>query len=148
MKKVIAFAACALLFAGTAFSQNYTHAIGIRVGGSNGAITYKQHLKAGNAFEVMAWFGWRNSFSAAGLYEWTTPIINKDFNLYYGVGGHIGATANKFAIGIDGIVGLEYKIPNVPIAFSIDYKPSINFVPNDDRWFGLLDIALGIKYTF
>ena len=39
----------------------------------------------------MAWFGFyeASSFSAAGLYEWTQPVINNDFNLYYGVGGHL-----------------------------------------------------------
>ena len=101
MKKIILFTACALLCAGTALSQNYKHAIGLRAGGSNAALTYKQHLNAGNAFEVMAWFGFyeASSFSAAGLYEWTQPVINNDFNLYYGVGGHLGAAANKFAIG-------------------------------------------------
>ena len=131
MKKIILFTACALLCAGTAFSQNYKHAIGLRAGGSNAALTYKQHLNAGNAFEVMAWFGFyeASSFSAAGLYEWTQPVINNDFNLYYGVGGHLGAAANKFAIGIDAIVGLEYKIPNAPIAFSLDYKPSVSLLP-------------------
>ena len=54
MKKIILFTACALLCAGTALSQNYKHAIGLRAGGSNAALTYKQHLNAGNAFEVMA----------------------------------------------------------------------------------------------
>ena len=134
MKKIILFTACALLCAGTAFSQNYKHAIGLRAGG--------------NAFEVMAWFGFyeASSFSAAGLYEWTQPVINNDFNLYYGVGGHLGAAANKFAIGIDAIVGLEYKIPNAPIAFSLDYKPSVNFM--NLNAYGLFDLALGIKFTF
>ena len=128
MKKIILFTACALLCAGTAFSQNYKHAIGLRAGGSNAALTYKQHLNAGNAF------------------EWTQPVINNDFNLYYGVGGHLGAAANKFAIGIDAIVGLEYKIPNAPIAFSLDYKPSVNFM--NLNAYGLFDLALGIKFTF
>ena len=82
----------------------------------------------------------------AGLYEWTQPVINNDFNLYYGVGGHLGAAANKFAIGIDAIVGLEYKIPNAPIAFSLDYKPSVNFM--NLNAYGLFDLALGIKFTF
>ena len=131
MKKIILFTACALLCAGTAFSQNYKHAIGLRAGGSNAALTYKQHLNAGNAFEVMAWFGFyeASSFSAAGLYEWTQPVINNDFNLYYGVGGHLGAAANKFAIG-----------------FSLDYKPSVNFM--NLNAYGLFDLALGIKFTF
>ena len=148
MKKIILFTACALLCAGTALSQNYKHAISLRAGGSNAALTYKQHLNAGNAFEVMAWFGFyeASSFSAAGLYEWTQPVINNDFNLYYGVGGHLGAAANKFAIGIDAIVGLEYKIPNAPIAFSLDYKPSVNFM--NLNAYGLFDLALGIKFTF
>ena len=74
------------------------------------------------------------------------PVINNDFNLYYGVGGHLGAAANKFAIGIDAIVGLEYKIPNAPIAFSLDYKPSVNFM--NLNAYGLFDLALGIKFTF
>ena len=63
MKKIILFTACALLCAGTAFSQNYKHAIGLRAGGSNAALTYKQHLNAGNAFEVMAWFGFYEASS-------------------------------------------------------------------------------------
>lgn len=147
MKKIITLTACLLLCAGSAFSQNYTHAIGVRVGGSNGAITYKQHLQAGNAFEVMAWINWTSGFSAAGLYEWTMPVINNDFNFYYGVGGHLGVYENAFAIGIDAIVGLEYKIPNVPLAFSIDYKPAINIIPSIDTN-SFFDFALGIKFTF
>lgn len=147
MKKIIALSACLLLFAGSAFSQNYKHAIGVRAGGSNGAITYKQHLQAGNAFEVMAWVNWNSGFSLAGLYEWTMPVINDDFNFYYGVGGHLGAYEKAFAIGIDAIVGLEYKIPSIPLALSIDYKPAINIIPSIDTHY-LFDIALGIKFTF
>ena len=57
----------------------------------------------------MAWFGFyeASSFSAAGLYEWTQPVINNDFNLYYGVGGHLGAAANKFDIGIDAVTRMQ-----------------------------------------
>ena len=50
MKKIILFTACALLCAGTAFSQNYKHAIGLRAGGSNAALTYKQSPECGKRF--------------------------------------------------------------------------------------------------
>lgn len=147
MKKIIALTACVLLFAGTAFSQNYDKAIGLRFGGYNGAITYKQHLNKGNAFEVMLNLYWNAGFSATGLYEWSTQVINKDFNLYYGAGVHLGMYGKSFLAGIDGIVGLEYKIPNVPLALSLDYKPSINFAPHINTS-SFYDFALGIKYTF
>lgn len=147
MKKIIAFAACILLFGGSAFSQDYTHAIGVRVGGSSGSITYKQHLQTNNAIEAMLWLDWRSGFSVAGLYEWTTPVINNDFNLYYGVGAHLGVSDKDFALGIDAIVGLEYKIPNAPIALSLDYKPYINIIPTPNSY-GLWDLAIGIKFTF
>ena len=147
MKKIIALVACAVLFAGTAFSQNYKNAVGIRIGGYNAGRTYKHALNQGNAIEAMLWYNWNSGFSVSGLYEWSTQVINPDFNLYYGAGLHIGMYTNAFALGIDGIVGLEYKIPSAPIAFSIDYKPSINFVPGIDAY-GFFDFALGIKYTF
>lgn len=147
MKKIIALTACVLLFAGTAFSQNYSKAIGVRFGGYNGAIAYKQHLKQGNGFEVMVNLFWNAGFSATGLYEWSMPVINKDFNLYYGAGAHLGMYGNMFLAGIDGIVGLEYKIPNVPLAVSLDYKPSINFVPSFSSS-SFYDFAFGLKYTF
>lgn len=92
-------------------------------------------------------FGYRGSqFTLRGLYEWTMPVINDDFNFYYGVGGHLGAAYSRFAIGVDAIVGLEYCIPGVPLALSLDYKPFVNFVT--PRINGLWDFGLGIKFTF
>lgn len=144
MKKFIVLVACFAMFAGTAFSQNYKHAIGLRLGPSVG-ISYKQNLNSG-AFEGLLSFDFGNRFSITGLYEWRTQVINNDFNLYYGAGAHIGGFNNKFALGIDGIVGLEYKIPNAPIALSIDYKPALNFIP--EWYFNYYNFALGVKYTF
>lgn len=146
MKKIIALAACIMIFAGTAFSQNYKHAVGLRVGSGVG-ITYKQNLGKG-AFEGIAWlnFGRNGGFNVTGLYEWRTKVINPDFNLYYGVGGHIGVYSKDFAFGIDGIVGLEYKIPGAPIALSIDYKPALNFIPSVH--FDYYNLGLGVKFTF
>ena len=145
MKKLIAIVACALLCVGTASAQNYTHSVGIRAGGS-AALTYRYHFNPTHAIEGMLWFGWNNAINVTALYEWSQPVINDDFSLYYGAGAHIGAAYNDFAIGVDGIVGLEYQIPNAPIAISLDYKPAINFIHFNA--YGFFDFALGVKYTF
>ena len=145
MKKFIVLCACVLMGIGSLSAQNYKNEIGLRLGGSGG-LTYRYHLNEGNAIEGMLWFGWNNAINVTALYEWSQPVINDDFSLYYGAGAHIGAAYNDFAIGVDGIVGLEYQIPNAPIAISLDYKPAINFIHFNA--YGFFDFALGVKYTF
>ena len=58
-------------------------------------------------------------------------------------GGH---RHSKFAFGIDGVIGLEYKIPSIPLAFSLDYKPNLNLI--EKTKFHALDFGLGVKVTF
>ena len=146
MKRLFLIAAI-LLSVGTLSAQNYKNEIGLRLGGSGG-LTYRYHLNEGNAIEGMLNSYWYSGISITGLYEWTKPVINNDFYLYYGAGIHLGAFRKSFALGIDGIVGLEYQIPNVPIALSLDYKPGIYFLPIDDWWVGLYDVAFSVKFTF
>lgn len=78
-----------------------------------------------------------------------------NFHLYYGIGGSIGLwddyRDNKykdelgFRAGVDGILGLEFKIPNVPITLSVDYKPYINLIGwgND-----FANGAFSVRYVF
>ena len=54
--------------------------------------------------------------------------------------------SSAFALGAEGVVGLEYKIPNVPVAFSLDYRPGINVLPAVAG--NLINFGLGIKYCF
>ena len=80
---------------------------------------------------------------------------------YYGFGAHIGGIGNgtyrrfngdnqvyannHILLGADGVIGLEYKIPEAPIAVSLDLNPRIELATGP-----FMDIApgLGIKYTF
>ena len=52
----------------------------------------------------------------------------------------------KFTFGINGIVGLEYKVASIPLAFSLDYKPNLNVIGKTG--FHAADFGLGIKVTF
>ena len=81
---------------------------------------------------------------------WQTPVIADGFSLYYGAGPYLGlwdtVDGSAFALGAEGVVGLEYKIPSVPIAFSLDYRPGINVLPNVAG--NLVNFGLGVKFCF
>lgn len=148
MKKFLMMAAL-LVATLTVSAQDYNWAIGLRGGGANGGLTIKNNMGA-NAWELGIDLGWDNSGRVQGLYMWQTPVITDGFNLYYGAGAYLGGyhivDHYKFGIGAELVLGLEYKIPNVPIALSLDYRPSISVLP--DFGFGYYDVGFGVKYCF
>lgn len=146
MKKAIIFIAATLLTITAVSAQNYKWAGGVRIGGDQVGATVKHKFNSSSAVEAIFSYPWDNGFNITGLYERHIPVISQGFNFYYGFGGHIGSWDHDFAIGVDGIVGLEYKLPMAPIAFSVDYKPTFNIASHTH--FYMADIALGIKYTF
>ena len=49
-------------------------------------------------------------------------------------------------VGIDGVLGLDYKVKGAPLDVSLDWQPSFNFVGYnyfEGGWGGL-----GIRYAF
>jgi hypothetical protein len=142
----------------------YDFAIGLRAGETTG-LTLKKSI--GNSSAIEGVLGFRHyGGSVTVLYEKYTPaFVAKGLNWYYGLGGHAGIYnhhhlvyykdprkgwykyyyyENTFTLGIDGILGLEYKIPNTPIAASLDIKPFLEF-GNRGGIFTHLDPGLGIK---
>lgn len=162
MKKFLLLIA-AVIISSAASAQYYDWAIGVRGGANATSLSVKHIFNNGNAAEALIGWGYSSygstarhggGFNFTGLYEWNVPIIGNGFNLYYGAGAHLGAWSYKeatrksgFNFGLDVIVGLEYSLKSAPLAFSIDYKPRLEFLPEPD-FFGMLDFALGIKYTF
>ena len=82
---------------------------------------------------------------------------------YYGYGAHLafaghhtGRFAERdyyhhhdegFGLGVDGLVGMEYKIPQIPIAVSLELKPFLEVNSGNHFWFAA-DPGIGIKLTF
>lgn len=144
MKKRICMLLASLFVAsGVAMAQDYNWAIGVR-GGDMSGISVKARLNKADAIEALLTFN--RGVNIFALYERNVPVICAGFNFYYGAGANLGSWHNKFTAGIDGVVGLEYKIPTIPLAFSVDYKPCLNFVGHTG--FRALDFGLGIKVTF
>ena len=69
---------------------------------------------------------------------------------YIGPGAHIGFYNTKYGddsfIGVDGVIGLDYKFRGAPINISLDWQPSFEF--GDNRGFVSSWGGLGIRYTF
>ena len=51
-----------------------------------------------------------------------------------------------FGLDIEGIVGVEWKIPSVPLALSLDYRPAFEILPTTG--FYAKGFAFGVKYLF
>ncbi len=158
----ILFATILFLSIGSSVYAQYNTAFGIRLGGTSG-LTIKHFYKPATAVEgIVGTFG--NGFSLTALLEKHLPVYEAPgLTFYYGGGLHVAFYNGRYArnsfgrdidyrsgndagIGINGIVGLEYRLPdNIPIAFSIDLKPFIEFGSN-----GYVAVAadpsIGIKF--
>ncbi len=136
-------------------AQEYTNGIGLR-GGFYSGLTYKRFIKSNVAIEGILDTRW-HGFEVVGLYEIQKEINNADgLSWFYGFGGHIGFYDGDYAywadegnhtvIGIDGIIGLEYKIPDIPITLGLDWKPAFDVFGNS-RFFADGG-AFTIRYIF
>lgn len=141
----------------------YNTAIGLRAGGTSG-LTVKHFFGSGNAIEGIIGI-WPNAFSLTGLYEKNVNAGLAGLNFYYGGGAHLSAETGRYydyrrdgyyyyrysdgspGLGIDGILGIEYKIPPIPFAISLDLKPFVEVNANG-RIYTAIDPGLGIKIAF
>jgi hypothetical protein len=139
MKKLLVLAVILISFT-KGFSQNlntgttYKTAIGVKV--YPGAITVKHFVKSDAAIEGIGYF--YDGFRFTGLYEFHGNINGADgLKWYIGPGLHTGYNnsydnnyKNEPEVGIDGILGLDYKIKGAPIDISFDWQPSFNIFTN------------------
>lgn len=160
MKKLLVVAIFLNGMFGIAQENSYKTAIGLRAGETSG-LTIKQFVGSSTAFEGILGM-WSHGLSATLLFEKYVPTAEvSGLSWYYGGGGHVAFETVHYGwyyyhpryyryrygymgIGIDGVLGLEYKIPRAPVAFSLDLKPFIELQTRGVAWFSL-DPGLGIK---
>lgn len=158
MRKVLVLTSvlCVVTFAqAQSNGSTYRTALGIKFW--PGGITIKHFVGNNKALEGIAYF-WERGFRFTGLYE-----IHGDINgapglkWYVGPGAHIGGYSEPWyrgnhyyddgdiSFGVDGVLGLDYKISGAPINLSIDFQPSFELLNGGyfSGWGGL-----GIRYTF
>ncbi|ASU35944.1 hypothetical protein [Mucilaginibacter xinganensis] len=150
-----------LLISSRSNAQEYKTAVGLKFGGYENGISAKYFTTNDVALEGLLGFR-SHGVVITGLYEIHQEAFGvKELKFYYGAGAHIGAIGSglyrrfngddqyynnsHILLGVDGVLGLEYVIPQSPIAVSLDLNPRAELATGP-----FFDIApgLGIKYTF
>jgi hypothetical protein len=169
MRKCILIA-FGLLTCLTVAAQNINKTSGIRLGHTAG-LTYKKFFDPQSAIEFTL-SGRRDGLQITGMMLNHVPIdinFNDQFHLYYGLGAHLGIERyegyrkelsvidpsgyiytrnNYFAMGIDAMIGAEYRLPTLPLTVAIDLKPYFNFVGLRHTNLYFWDLAISVKYIF
>lgn len=121
---------CATKIHAQALGSTYKTAVGVKF--YPAGISVKHFTKPNVALEGIAYF-WPRGSRFTGLYEFHGNIENaKGLKWYAGPGAHIGLYRNRYygggtSIGVDGVLGLDYKIKSVPFNVSLDWQPSFEF---------------------
>ncbi len=159
MKKALILGMLIVSFSQFTKAQNltssYQTSIGLKL--YPGALSVKHFIANNTAVEGLGYF-YNDGVRITGLYELHYDIAGIDgLKWYVGPGAHIGFWNDNWkakypdrnsslAIGIDGVLGLDYKIKDVPLNISFDWQPSLNIIGYtyfEAGWGGL-----GIRYTF
>ncbi len=113
--------------------DNYIESIGVR-GGPIAGVTYKRFLGVPGAIEGVAGFNFNGRlFTLTGLYEHHIAL-GYHLNVYGGGGLSLAFNASEFRLPLEGIIGMEYTMPEFPVTVGIDYKPSFNILKLDLFW--------------
>lgn len=156
MRRIILIFILVFGIAGLSGAQEYKTGVGLRAGISAG-LTLKHFINDKAAFEGLLTTKW-SGFDMTGLYEIHGQAFDVEhLNWYYGFGGHVGfwngsntprssMTGSYAAIGVDGILGIEYCFTEAPINIGLDWKPVINFIGYPGFWGN--EAALSVRYIF
>ncbi len=148
-----------ILFSSISLSaQEYTTSLGVRGGWPFSGVSLKHFINRSDAVEGVAAFHYRglmvagmyqrhaNAFDAPGLY-W-----------YYGGGGQIGFYDRRYTpwfhkndsgsiatLGVLGVLGLEYKIEEIPVTVGVDLIPVLSIFGHTGFW---MNTGISLRYTF
>jgi hypothetical protein len=159
MRKLFTFFVFMAFMASYSFGQDYKVAAGLRFGYPL-SLTGKFFLNEKHAIEAMAGrrgYSYGSYFTLGGLYQIHSPIKSVEGLKWY-VGGGAAAymwswknsfvtTESSTAIGLLGVVGLDYKIKDVPLSITADWMPTF-FINGYGSGFAGGYGGLGVRYVF
>lgn len=128
-------------------AQPYMHSAGVRAGYSSG-ISYKGfRLHRMSGFEGDILYN-RHGFNVTVLYEYHIEPFKKNTRTFIYLGGGVfgGDWDDEFSMGVAAVAGIEYTLRDLPLNFSLDWKPMLNvYAIFEPDW---LDFGLSIRYRF
>jgi len=140
----------------SAQAQSYKSAIGLR-GGDPSGVTFKTFIGGGNAIELIAGSGYfGHNLNITGFYQWQKPTDwAPNLDWFIGPGAHFGLWTSHYAeeynsnivVGLDGIIGLEYTLDDLPLNFSIGAGPAFHLIGGPNNWL-YWNGGIGVRYIF
>jgi hypothetical protein len=135
----------AIFMCAVAHAQDYTAGVGVRFSSRaalvNNSISAKYFFNKKTAAEALFSFG--HPFALGLLLEQHEPVLSNRFKWYYGGGIYAGFSGPRRG-GLQGVIGLDYKVPVIPFNLSIDWKPELTFT----KEFSFEPQALGLSARF
>ena len=159
MKKGIILLVCVFAFSLGISAQVFDkNALGVKFGGTFGdlsgtvaQISYQRGLNSVNRleFNLSANFNDAGSLGFGGAYQWVWNI-DGGFNWYIGPGANIDFVNTKgggaeMLMGIGGMLGIEYRFPEVPIQFSLDINPTFGLLNRSGLF---TSVGFGVRFCF
>jgi hypothetical protein len=167
-KRILLLISIALVISHEANAQSYKFSLGLRGGLANG-LTGKYFVADTKAIEGIFSVRYRG-FAVTGLYEIHKSLKEENFSFFYGIGAHVASYRSYYyygfdrrnvytyknhiyyepfdetisVLGVDAILGLEYRFKAIPFTLGLDVKPFFDLVTGGSSNF--LDIAGSIRY--
>jgi hypothetical protein len=121
------------------------------------ALSFKFYMKSGNAMEFYA-YNLQTGYRLTALFTPYFPI-NKQGNLrmVLGPGLHVGMWKDEFKtnsyttnpiIGIDGIMGMEYRLPKLPLSLQVQYQPNADLIGNNEYFYSKDWAGVTARFVF
>jgi hypothetical protein len=130
----------------TAEGPDYKTAIGAKLW-TGGGISVKTFIKDNNALEFVGYFD-RYGTRITGLYEIHGNLSSEGaLKWYVGPGAHVGLYKGITAVGIDGVVGIDYKFTNMPLNLALDWQPSFELGSGTRNGFNANWGGFAIRFT-
>jgi hypothetical protein len=129
----------------TTTTEGMKHALGIRISSQDAvvshSITYKYFFNPSTAFEGL--FSFSDPLALGGLIEKYKPFKANGLSWFWGVGAYVGFGGER-NFGAQGVVGLDFIAPALPINLTLDWKPELNFI----KEFSFEPAAVGFSARF
>lgn len=154
-KKIIKyfFITVLLFFSAQAYSQkggDYQNAVGLSVdfgtGITGAGIGFKHFFNDNDAVEAGLVF-FNNTPALGAYYQYNGEIENADgLKWYFGMGPQFFFGKGATDIAARAMAGLDFRIPNVPLNISFDWRPYFRF--NHGSEFIAARFGLGVRFAF
>jgi hypothetical protein len=126
-------------------SSEHSNMLGIRISSKDAAInhsiTYKHFFKPDLALEGL--FSFSDPVALGALVEKHTPFGPSGLTWFWGAGAYVGFSGGR-NFGAQGVLGLDFIAPRLPLNLSIDWKPELNFT----KQFSFEPSAVGFSARF